>query len=438
MADVAVLLGGLVTAVVTARWLGPAGKGALSALLLIGHVFLFYSLALGLGDAAVFLVKGRDESIQRAVSATLPVLAGASLIGIAILLGISIPADWSGIAASVVVTGIGLSAWIHFEFFTGVLNAQERIPLTSFSRALASVVMALATVVLVGIFDLGVLGGTIAALIGVLLGVLWLATALHRDGVSFRPKWDPDYIRAALRFGIPSQAAFLLLAVSQRFDQLIVYSLLGEAQGGLYSVSLTLGWLITFLPAALSRAAFPRLAQLSGYETRDLLAQMLRVNAIASATVGVLLAASLPIVVPILFGAAYRPSILPALLLLIAGFIWSVQWTLSRSAAARGRPGLLLVILLVNFVVMLALDLTLIPRFGIPGAAYASIAGAASGLVTCVVLGAARGLTMAGIVPRRADLKLISTSLRSEFGMRGAGSLPPSAAGSATRRDERD
>lgn len=399
----------------TARWLGPTGKGALSALLLIGHGFLFYALLLGLGDASIYLIKSQRASVQRAVSASLPVLAVTSLLGIAFLFVVAVLADWSGIAAAVWITGLGLAAWIHLEFLTGILNSQERIPFTSTVRAFVSIVTTVATLILVGPLDLGVVGGTVAVLIGVTLGLGWLMISVHRGGTSFRPRWDPEYIRSALRFGIPNQASFLLLAVAQRFDQLVVYSLRGEAEGGLYSVALTMGWLITYLPAALTRAAWPRLAQMADFPARGLLAQILRVNVLAAAAVGIALAALLPVVVPVVFGDAYRSSVAPALLILIGGFFWSFQWTLSRAAAARGRPNLLVVTLGVNFAVMLGLDLLFVPLFGMVGAAAASIAGAVCGLVTSLVLGAARGIAPNEFIPGRADLRQLATSLRAEF-----------------------
>lgn len=412
LADASALFGGLVTAIATARWLGPAGKGALSVLLLIGHGFFFYSLALGMGDAAIFLIKGRNETVQRALSASLPVLGASSLLGMALLFLVSVPADWTGISTSVLIAGLGLAAWIHFEFLTGLLNAQERIPLTSSVRALVSLATTVATIVLIGVFELGVVGGVFAVLASVSMGLAWMTIVLLRDGFSFRPRWDPAYLRTALRFGIPIQFSYLLLVVAQRFDQLVVYSLRGEADGGRYSVALTMGWLITYLPVAITRAAFPRLAEMKPKPARDLLAQMLRVNLLASIAAGMALIVALPILVRFFLGDVYRASVIPALVLLAGGIVWSLEWILAKSAAARGRPGLLVVTLLANFLVMLGLDLFLIPRFGIIGAAYASLSGATFGLLVSILFGAGEGLTIRMVIPGRADVRQTAKSLR--------------------------
>lgn len=421
VADVGLLVSGLVTAAVTARWLGPAGKGALSALLLIGHGFLFYALTAGMGDAAIFSIRNRGEPVQRVVSSTLPVLAVTSIVGAGILTVISIVAEWSGIATAVIATAVGLAGWILFEFLAGVLNSQEKIPLTSLARAAVSFGSMLATVIFVGPLHMDVLGGAAGVLIGVGAGLVWLSVELRRSGISLRPRWDQAYVRAALRYGIPSQGSIFLLALSQRSDQLVVYSLRGEAEGGLYSVALTLGWLITYVPGALVRAAFPRMSGYTYDQATDLLGQMIRVNVLAALVAGAGMALLLPFVVPWVFGEAYRASVTPATLLLVAGFLWTLQWTLSRSAAARGRPGLPFVAVGGNLLVMLALNVLLVPGWGMPGAALAAIGGAFSGLILSLMMGAGRGLRWQRVLPTRADFGLVAISLRTMFTRRPRG-----------------
>src|SRR5215218_8856337 len=60
-ADVVGLVLAMVAAVVTARWLGPAGKGVLSTLTFLAGLFVVACTA-GLGDAAVVEINSRRVS----------------------------------------------------------------------------------------------------------------------------------------------------------------------------------------------------------------------------------------------------------------------------------------------------------------------------------------------------------------------------------------
>src|SRR5437870_1591443 len=94
-ANVARLLLGLATGVMTARWLGPDDKGSLSTLLFVGHVVLFYVCGLGLGEAATVLVGRGAVSLQRAVSGSIGLLAPACGVGAVCLWPVAARANWS-------------------------------------------------------------------------------------------------------------------------------------------------------------------------------------------------------------------------------------------------------------------------------------------------------------------------------------------------------
>ena len=402
LADGVTLIAGIVTATVTARWLGPAEKGTLSTLLLIAHGFLFYICALGLGDAVILLVgKGRVRS-QEAFSSSLSLLMMTGALGVVVLMLVSVPADWSTIRVAVVLAGAGLYVWLLLELMLSTLNAHERLFITSGIRATVATVGALATVCGVVVADLGILGGVIGPLVGMLAGLLLAARKAKAIGLSFRPGWNVGYLRLALPYGLPIQASMLLLAASQRLDQLVVYTFLGEASGGLYSVALTLGQLVAYLPVAIATAGFPRVTTLSEEAAVALTGRMCRF-ALASALIcALLLAGLMPLAIPVAFGAAYKGAVLPAIVLTAGGVIWSAQWVLARGRAAEGHPRLLVVSLGVNLVTMLSFAAVLIPSFGLIGGTISSVTGAIAGLGVCVAAYRQR-LSVKDLVPRPSD-----------------------------------
>lgn len=409
-ASLSTLVFGLATSIVTARWLGPEGKGTLSALLFLAEGMLFNICALGLGEAAVILLGRGQASLQDALASSLVPLLLAGCLGIGGLLIIAIPAHWSAILPAVLVEGSVLVMWVLGGFFVTILNAEEEFALTSLFIATRSAAIAVATWAFVAGLGLGILGGVLGSGAGALCLLALCLRRLHRDGKSFRPELSVDFLRSALRFGVPIQAAWFMIAMSQRLDQLIEYSIRGEAAGGIYAVALTLGQLAAYGPVALSMASFPRLAYATRETALSLIGKISRVALTASLATAALLCAAIPIAVPVLFGHAYDQAILPAELLSAGGILWSQQWIISRAAAARGRTGVLLVSFTGSLVSMATLDVLLVPAFGILGAAWASLASNAIGLIICLIgLARAEGhaLPLTDLVPRAEDVVLL-------------------------------
>ena len=405
----AVLGFGFATSVMTARWLGPSGKGTLSALSFMGDVFFFFICLMGLGEAGIVLVAKKEVTLQRALSASLLPLLATGCVGATALLLVSIPADWSSILPAVVLQGVVLMLALYMHLFQDLLHARERFVTTSLLSSTRVFVTAVMTGVILSVTDFGIEGAVAAGLCGVLVNLGGQVRALRGMGLSFAPVWDRTYLFLALKLGVLMQAAFLLMAMSQRADQLLVYALAGTRDGGLYAVALSLGILPASVPSALSHASFPRLANVDDEEVWPLTAQIVRIGLIGGGLTFVVLAALAPLLTPVVFGADYRHSVIPAIVLMFGGLVWSMQWILARAWAARGRPMLLLLSFVVSVVVMLGLDVVLLPPWGLTGAAIASVAGSLAGLVVCVIAyrRSSVGFRAALLVPRGDDIRFL-------------------------------
>lgn len=418
MAGGALLIFSLVSGAITARVLGPAGKGALSALLFLGDVLVFYACTLGLGEAAIILLGRRESTLEDSLSASLLPLLGSSLVGAGVLFLISIPAQWQGIISAVFVECIVLMFAVYLSLFTAALNAKERFVATSRITVLVAGSIAAGTWLLVGIFELEILGAVLASLLGTVLGLIATVREVRKLGISIRPTWRPAFVPTALRYGVPIQVSYLLIAMSQRLDQLIVYSVAGEAAGGRYAIAITVGGVVVFAQYALSTAAFPRLAYADPETAALLTAQVSRLGLACGLIVGAVLLAMIPFLIPLIFGQPYAPAVLPALILVIEGIVWSQLWILARAAAARGRTKLKLQSFGLTVLVLLVVDLILIPPFGLAGAAVASLIAASSGFLVCLVdfkRSAGHQLRIAALFPRLADFRLVAEFARSLF-----------------------
>ena len=414
IADVIAAACGFVSAVVTARVLGPSGKGTLSTLLFIA-VLLSYACSLGLGDAAIVLVRSRAASIEEALASSFAPLAITTMVGCLVLVLIGWIADWSAIVPAVVVAGGLVAVSTFLRVLVALENARERLKMTSLIFAVSSATSAIGAILFVAILNMGIAGGALAALCGPLVGGALALWDFSRRSVSLIGPVSTAYLRRALSFGVPSEAAYILVALSQRVDLLIVYAILGEADAGRYTIALTLGQLAAYAPFALATASFPRLAGLDAKEVSQLVEKLSRITLASALGVAFTLFIMIPMGVVSLFGEGFQDAVVPALVLTCGSVVWSEQWLLARAAAARGDSRLYFISFGSSLMGMVILDLLLVPGFGLIGAAAASVASALLGLVVCLmILRRQEGwaISLRRLTPSFADIREIALWLK--------------------------
>ena len=394
--------------VITARALGPAGKGVLATLTLL--VLLGTHLGgAGFGEAAIVeAAKGRS-TLQHILRATVAAVAVTSTVASGLLLVVGFLVFRGDIAATARPLLLGVACLVFGVYFTALqqlLNASERVVLTSGLTALASIVTLLSAVAFLIVLQLGIDGAMLAMAAASIVGLTGTAVALHRSGLSLGARWDWAYVRRAAKFGSVVQAAYLVGALAGRADLLLVYLLDGKADAGFYSVALTVGGLTGYFAWAVSYASFPRLALLGHEAAQELTLRVCRVG-LAGATfsaVGLLLVT--PIALPLAFGEAFRPAVIPSLILIPGGVIACGQVLLCRALAARGDAHPLLLSFTVSLSVMVLADLAAIPIFGMVGAAGVSTGSAFVGLWAVVTSMRRRGsseISLSQLAPRRED-----------------------------------
>ena len=400
---------GTIASVVTARVLGPSGKGTLAALTFVSAL-VTQCCTLGLGDAAVVRVGQAKATAQQALSASLPAVALASLLGAAAVLAYSVlqlPVDDPGIWAAVAVGCISVVIGAVGQLLVFVVYAGRRVVAVSVLTIAMSVTAAATVVLFCVVFDLEVFGGMLAGLAAGVLGLTGATVMVTRAHLKLRPRIVPSYLRPALSFGLRAQLANVLAYSSARIDLLFVYALASHHDAGLYSVALTFGMITGFVAIALSFASFPPMAAMTDPDALELTARMARVATLLGTALAVLLAAAGSTLIAVLLGDEFRGALAPTIVLLFANVLWGVQWLLSRALAARGDPDLLVRSFSANLAAMAAADAVLIPLAGAVGAAVGALIAAVVGLWVCLRAYRRRDVHYASFVPRRGDLQLV-------------------------------
>jgi O-antigen/teichoic acid export membrane protein len=147
-----------------------------------------------------------------------------------------------------------------------------------------------------------------------------------------------------------------------------------------------------------------------------------RLVAVVTLTGVVVAAAAGPLLLPLIFGEAYRDSVAPFLWLLPSALGFAASSVFSNALLASSAATLSSVGPVVSLTLGIALDLVLIPRYGASGAAAAaSLALLAGGAAATTAYLWRATLPFGALIPRRADLAAMPGL--AERALRWAGSM---------------
>ena len=364
---------GILTGILSARMLGPTGRGEYAAIILWPTAIVCL-LSLGINQAITFNVgRGAFTVSEVATSATIiGLIQGALSIAVGLVVVHFTLAKYSPMVQHLGTVFVLLSPALILSgypanLFQGKQDLQRfnlirvMAPLTYVTGLVVLYLTHRATLRLVIFFQLA--GFIVALLIG--CGMAWRV---------LRPRlqWNGSAIPRLINFGYKTQATSLTNYFNQRIDQLALSLFVPPRELGLYAVAVTISTAVTVFPQAAGIVTFSRGSS--------------QTSADAKATIGVSFRASLvwllaccsvlyvlsPFLIHLVFGAAFDGSILACRILLPGALMLGLNQVLYNGASALGRPALPSYAEGVSVGVTAIGLYLLVPRYGYVGAAIIS------------------------------------------------------------------
>jgi len=371
VAQVAVLVA--VNILVT-RITGASGKGVFTLMSLL--VTLTGSmLSLGVNWAAIYFT-GRDAFPRRdLVSTVLTCTLLSSLVSI-LVIAIAFAAlrhsYFMSISDAQLLVTLALLPMVQLTTSVQMIILGTNRPMHFAGLSLAQWAVTLA--IQIGFAVAGRLTPTTALVawaFGAAVSLAWGLRLLSRDA-PLRLGIRRDVVRRLLGFGIKGYAANLMMFFNYRLDSLIVNGLVGVASLGIYSIAVSLAEVIWYAAGAIGTVMFPHVTGLERREA-DRVTPIVTRNVYFITLLGVVAMFALSRwVILLAFGQAMLPALIPLWLLLPGILSLSGSKVIASYLSGIGRPEYATAIAGGTVVITVILDLLLIPRYGIAGAAVAS------------------------------------------------------------------
>jgi O-antigen/teichoic acid export membrane protein len=366
----------ITTAAIIARWLGPEGKGILAMALLVPGMMVIF-LNGGIGVANVYFAASKLMNVptltgNSVVYAFLATIFGMVIIGALLTMG-SLQALLPGVPVWVVLIAmIGLPVGILSGYFTTILQGLQCIIKINVINLAQGALMLALTFLLVASFRIGLLGALMAYLWAGISSLIALTFLIKKEGGVFLSKGSPSVMRSTISFGLKGHVGNILQFFNYRLDMFIVNYFLGPGDVGIYSISVGLAELLWHFPNAVSFVIFPKAASTKPEVMNIFTPRVFRI------TLGLTALGALGLmffgkpIISIIYSSTFFPAYAPMLALLPGVVLLGSAKVLTNEIAGRGYPYYNSINAGLALILTVALDLILIPRYGVLGAALAS------------------------------------------------------------------
>jgi O-antigen/teichoic acid export membrane protein len=378
------------TAVLTARNLGPAGRGELTAVVVWPQLFA-WAMLMGLPQALIYNIRtDRSRGVSLIPTALLLGFAGGCIAAGA---GMLIIPHWLG-RYDARVTRLAQWALVLTPISTistiliGVLQASDRFRL--FNRISVATPF-LTLVALLGLVAAGLLSPRSAALayllpsVPVLGWTIWMTfrACPWQRGISI------SAARRLLSYGARVWGGDLLNVLGTQAEKALLVGLLVPSSLGVYVIAQSLVQPLAIIQASIGTTLFPKSAGRSLEEAKALTGLAIRVNLIVVALAASILVLAAPVVLRLFFGPDFAAAVGPVRFFAVNAVLDAINLLSIQFFFAAGRPGVVAGIQALAVAVLLSGIVILVPLLGPNGAALAWLMSSVAkfvGLYSCFPL----------------------------------------------------
>lgn len=356
------------TAFFATRILGPYHKGIYTLFISFCSILIIVS-NLSLNSSASYFAAKYSSNTRRILRDLLKLSLTTSAIGIvisSIVFFFFRQTIFQGanslfyiIAILTIPTGIFLTNSDNFLLGINKIKAYGFITLM---KAVLNLFFILVFVILLKYQSVGAaVSYTVSILLSALLAI-WLCYRNNRNND------NKSWAKQIISFGLKIHPTNLVAILEQRIDVILVGLMIGPSSVGLYSLATAFAETGLIIPNSLSSLIIPRTA--NGGSAPKKIIEFSLLFTIIYAVVVILICEYL---IKTYFGSAFSDSTIPTKILTIAAIFFGLRKTLISLAFGRGSAKAPFVIMLFSLLINICLNIVLIPKYHIIGAALSSL-----------------------------------------------------------------
>jgi O-antigen/teichoic acid export membrane protein len=377
IADAAILLSNVASSLIGARALGPAGRGDLLIVAIWPPVV---AMVAGLGLPTAYRYRmAKEPGLVSALFSNAVIYAaivGVVSLALAELIVPRLVGERSaGVMTLVRIYQVNILAALFLDLMRGLLEGTRRF---GWAGAARMIFFGVQTVGFGGLWFAGRFTVATAAFTMISAQTAAMLLALAAVWHQFRPRWEPSWteLKRSLSYALRDYPGGVADYTTLRLDQLMLGAIASNVALGLYVVAVRLSEMTTLAAEAIADALMPEVAaSKTSDKAESLWARSLRITIYLHLLILVPLWLGAPLILKTLFGEKFVPAAGPFRWLLVAAAVWGWSSIVISGLRGFGYPGLSTMARFSGAVTTAIALLLLLPRFGITGAAMASLIG---------------------------------------------------------------
>jgi len=373
-ADVVILVISFITGILTARLLGPEGRGELAVVILWPSVIAAVG-SLGIRDALIFeQAKGLHSKATLAGTA---IILAACQSSVLMLLGwFLIPILTKGQTNQIISLTQKYLFFIFLNLTSLYLIAllQGRLHITLYNITRISVnLFYLLGIVILAFSNLVTVENVAFTLLvsNVITVILALTFTVRNSGLNFH--FQLAIVKGLFIYGLKSHVGGISHMFNERLDQMVLALLLSPKELGWYVVAVSVANMTKVAASPFAQMIFPRVTGQEQSHQKLIIRVYSRYALLSTGILAFFLYFTLPYLLPFVYGNEYRPSIVTAEVLVVASVFLGIGLVWRQALAGLGEPLIASQAEVLSLIVTAAGIYFLVPTYGILGAAWVSL-----------------------------------------------------------------
>lgn len=409
LSKILIIIFGLSSSIIIARYIGPSGNGTIAALLVYPSLFMTFG-SLGIRQSTTYFIGKNifsDNEIKTAIIQIWVLTVVISLISCFFLIRYLSDSGKNLLFVFLALLPIPFSLFNTYN--SGIFLGKNDIKTFNRINWIPSLLTLAGAIIFVVLMELKISG----AMISYLLGPLFMAVFLlfkNNFLQSFSLKINWKIIKAMLSLGVIYALALLIINLNYKIDVILLDKMSSSYELGLYSKGAGITEYLWQIPMLFSTIVFARSAiSKKQKEFSYKVIQLLRVSFIGVGLGALFLLIFSQSIILTMYGNEFYGSITVLQYLLPGVLILTIYKVMNMDLAGRGKPWVSMWAMVPALVINILLNIWLIPKYGANGAAFSStISYTISGILFLIFYSKETGISIKEILNfKRSDFNPI-------------------------------
>ncbi len=374
ISQVIILIFTLLSSILLARLLGPYGKGVYTISTLLPLTIVIF-LNIGVSPATTYYIAKKEFDVGRAIINNLFLGSLLGIVGYFLGIGaififkktfVNIPKRFLLLSLIIIPPHLIYSFWN--SIFLGIQDFKKY----NFIQVLRLSFFLSILLVLVGLLKLDLKGALLSFILHWFLVDFVLFFWLRMELKCMVKCLDIGYLKKVVSYGLQAYLGNVLAFLNYRISFFLLNHYLNPEAVGYYSASIPIAEVVWIFSFAASTVLFPKISALEEQKRKQLTPFVVKNVFILTLFFAFFLFLFAKHVIILLYSSTFLPSVKPFRILLIGTIFLSLSRVFANDIAGRGKPVLNSIVSGIALGVNLLLNIILIPKYGIQGAALAT------------------------------------------------------------------